>query len=42
MNTPAVPMIDDLHIAPEFNIDRSMIIAAKVTVKFSVSGDIEG
>jgi hypothetical protein len=41
MNTPSIPMIDDLHISPEFNIDRSAIIAAKVTVKFSVAGDIE-
>jgi hypothetical protein len=41
MNTPSIPMIDDLHISPEFNIDRSAIIAAKVTVKFSVAGAIE-
>jgi hypothetical protein len=42
MNTPSIPMIDDIHIAPEFNIDRSVIIAAKVKVTFSVAGDIEG
>jgi hypothetical protein len=41
MNTPSIPMIDDIHIAPEFNIDRSVIIAAKVKVTFSVAGDLE-
>jgi hypothetical protein len=41
MNTPTVPMIDDIHIAPEFNIDRSVIIAAKVKVTFSVLGEME-
>jgi hypothetical protein len=41
MNTPSVPMIDDIHISPEFNIDRTVIIAARVKVTFSVAGDME-